>query len=400
MKKKGSKRRKKNKNKDESKSEQEENRNPGLYLYYSTNIYENDNIHTDFTDKKSIFYCRDKYNNNLIFPKENQTEINEQFEIGFRARKSKNDYYELIYPIIKIPFSDYSEIDKLNNRLWYIFKPVDPKNNNENPNDDYNLLENDIIKFGNAKFEIIKKHISNSSTEHNNQINNVNHKFGSIFDEFIPEKSNENDTCFFCKDRKLSKEISKVKLRKCDNYAHYECCKEEIKKRYMTEKNEKGNVIRYRKKFNFCEREAPIPPKFFFNFDEEILKNSDYIILESLNEKKNNDIFVVKLDREEITIGRNINNDIIIGDEIIGDDLSISNEHCILSYNKSNGFLTIKDKSTYGTSVLIKGNAKIDKNKKLYFQNGNIYIKAEYYTGKIKTEEGKHKDDSKEINNA
>ena len=144
MKKKGSKRRKKNKNKDEIKSEQEENRNPGIYLYYSTNIYENDNIHTDFTDKKSIFYCRDKYNNNLIFPKENQTEINEQFEIGFRARKSKNDYYELIYPIIKIPFSDYSEIDKLNNRLWYIFKPVDPKNNNENPNDDYNLLENDI----------------------------------------------------------------------------------------------------------------------------------------------------------------------------------------------------------------------------------------------------------------
>ena len=43
---------------------------------------------------------------------------------------------------------------------------------------------------------------------------------------------------------------------------------------------------------------------------------------------------------------------------------------------------------------------KLKKNKKLYFQNGNIYIKAEYYTGKIKREEGKHKDDSKEINNA
>ena len=104
---------------------------------------------------------------------------------------------------------------------------------------------------------------------------------------------------------------------------------------------------------------------------------------------------MVKLDREEITIGRNINNDIKIGD-----DLSISKEHCILSYNKSNGFLTIKDKSTHGTSVLIKGNAKIDKNKKLYFQNGNIFIKAEYYTGKIKTEEGKPKVDSSEKNNA
>ena len=115
-----------------------------------------------------------------------------------------------------------------------------------------------------------------------------------------------------------------------------------------------------------------------------------------MNEK--NDIFVVKLDREEITIGRDINNDITIGDD--PSDLSISREHCILSYNKSNGFLTIKDKSTYGTSVLIKGNAKIDKNKKLYFQNGNIFIKAEYYTGKIKTEEGKPKVDSSEKNNA
>ena len=390
MKGKGSKQGKKNINKDE---------NPGLYLYASTNIYGKDDINIDFTDKKSIFYCKNK---NVILPIDNQTEINEQLEICFRARKSKNNYYELIYPIIKIPYSDYSEIEKLDNRLWYILKSADPKNNSENPNDDYNLLENDIIKFGKSKYEIIEKHISNSSTEQNNQINNINRKFGLIFDEFIPEYSNENDTCFFCEDRKLSKEIPKVKLCKCDKYAHKECCKDEIKKRLKHIKpknNKKENVIRYIwKDFNCNECKTPIPSKFFFNFDEVKPKDSDYIILESLNEKRKhiNDIFVVKLEGEEIlTIGRNINNDIIIDD-----DDSISREHCILNYNKSNGFLTIKDKSKFGTSVLIKGNAKIEKNKKLYFQNGNIYIKAEYYTGKIKTEEGKHKDDSKEINNA
>ena len=229
------------------------------------------------TNGENIYYCQDIIGKKLIYDKDKQTDIDEKSRMLFRARKSKNNYYELIYPIVKLSYKDYEEISKLDNRLWYY-------NKNGNENEEYNLLENDIIKFGNAKFEIIKKHISNSSTEHNNQINNVNHKFGSIFDEFIPEKSNENDTCFFCKDRKLSKEISKVKLCKCDNYAHYECCKEEIKKLYKTKKSDKGNVIRYMwGGFGFCECEAPKPSKFFFNFDEEILKNSDYIILESLN---------------------------------------------------------------------------------------------------------------------
>ena len=87
----------------------------------------------------------------------------------------------------------------------------------------------------------------------------------------------------------------------------------------------------------------------------KIPEQNDYIILESLNQiiegnKNIKNIFVCQLTDEEITIGRNTYNDIIIDD-----DENISKNHCILKYDKENDRLTIIDKSTYGTSVLIKG---------------------------------------------
>ena len=92
-------------------------------------------------------------------------------------------------------------------------------------------------------------------------------------------------------------------------------------------------------------------------------------------------IFVVKITDKEITIGRGddkndknkIKNDI----KIIDPKLTASRFHCKLKYNKEKGYLSIIDNSTYGTSVLIKGNVKIELNKKLYFKSGNVYIKAE-----------------------
>ena len=61
-------------------------------------------------------------------------------------------------------FRDYKEIEKLDNRLWYVFKTQNQDDKYENKNEEYNLLKNDIIKFGSAKYEIIEKHISSSST--------------------------------------------------------------------------------------------------------------------------------------------------------------------------------------------------------------------------------------------
>ena len=148
--------------------------------------------------------------------------------------------------------------------------------------------------------------------------------------------------------------------------------------------NKNKNVTFYKcEKFNCKICKSQYPYKFSINnkeyplIDLKIPEQNDYIILESLNQiiegnKNIKNIFVCQLTDEEITIGRNTYNDIIMDD-----DENISKNHCILKYDKENDRLTIIDKSTYGTSVLIKGNTKIELNKKLYFQIGNIYIKAE-----------------------
>ena len=121
--------------------------------------------------------------------------------------------------------------------------------------------------------------------------------------------------------------------------------------------------------------------------DLEIPENDDYIILESLNtlEKENKHniktIFVIKLSDNEIKIGNAYFND------IIDEDDSVSREHGILKYDKSNGVLKIINKGRFGTSVLIRNNFKLKMNKKLYLQIGNVYIKAEYKGGKNIKEE-------------
>ena len=121
----------------------------------------------------------------------------------------------------------------------------------------------------------------------------------------------------------------------------------------------------------------------------KIPEQDDYIILENLspiieNKKNIKNIFVVNLTNKEITIGRNLNNDIIIDE-----DNNISREHCLLKYDKENGYLTIVDKSAFGTSVLIKGNTKIELYKKLYLQIGNVFTKAEYNEKEVLEEDDK-----------
>ena len=336
--------------------------------------------------KKSIFCC-ENINKDIIF-RINQIDIDQEYETTlFKARKSKNNYFELIYPLIKMNFRDDKEIEKLDNRLWYMFGTQN-QDNKYKENEQYNLLKNDIIKFGTAKYEIIEKNISSSSSisEIKSQLNKINNKSGSIF----KYENNETNICEICNDTNSNEENPKVKLCKCENYIHYKCLKKSLKQNIKKEEkeNENKNVTFYKCEKFYCEIcKSQYPYKFNINnkdyplIDLNIPEQNDYIILESLNQiiegnKNIKNIFVCQLTDEEITIGRNTYNDIIIDD-----DENISKNHCILKYDKENDRLTIIDKSTYGTSVLIKGNIKIELNKKLYFQIGNIYTIAEYKEG-------------------
>ena len=105
-----------------------------------------------------------------------------------------------------------------------------------------------------------------------------------------------------------------------------------------------------------------------------IQNKCDYIVLEQLNSIENNNkeniknIIFVRLIKEEIKIGKNETNDIIIKGE------HISKEHCILKYNEEDGklFLVNRGKSN-NTFVLIKDNIKMNENK-INFRVGNSYI--------------------------
>ena len=92
-----------------SKYEEEKKLNPELYLIFKT--FNSDNVIFDYSKKevltvnhntteKNSFYCRKKTNkiNNFI----KHEDIDQQYEILFRARKSKKGYYELIHPISRI----------------------------------------------------------------------------------------------------------------------------------------------------------------------------------------------------------------------------------------------------------------------------------------------------------
>ena len=365
----------------------------------------NDNKTKIYKIEESVFCLSDSFDKSIHF-RVNQSKIEDMYEILFKARKSKKNYYELIYPIIRLNFNNNNEIEKLDKRMWYVFNREgqkknedknedknkdknEDKNKDKNKNEEYNLMENDIIKFGTAKYEIIEKHISSSIPENKNQLNKINEKFGSVFYKFYPEyELDPKIICSICKKGDSSKENPKVKLCQCKKYKHYECLKKFLNKKINNEnKIKKKNVTSYRlNKFKCKSCNSQYSYKFYINFEEEKEyelidlekpKENDYIILESLNsfdgDQQIKKIFVVKLTDEVITIGRSDDNDIGIIDE----NKNISNNHCLLKYDKEKDLLTIIDKSKYGTSVLIKGNVKIELNKKLYFQSGNTYIKAE-----------------------
>lgn len=103
-------------------------------------------------------------------------------------------------------------------------------------------------------------------------------------------------------------------------------------------------------------------------------ENSDYIILESLNQMKENcnikSIHVIQLTNDTITIGRGHESDVRIN------DISVSRTHALLKYNSSTGQLLLKDlKSKFGTLILIKEPVLI-KEKKIHLQIGRTYIEA------------------------
>ncbi len=101
--------------------------------------------------------------------------------------------------------------------------------------------------------------------------------------------------------------------------------------------------------------------------------NKNYIILESLNQKKDNNnlksIHVISFDDEQkITLGRGHESDVRIN------DISVSRLHAALDFN--NGQIRIRDlKSKFGSLVLVKNDLQI-KSKIINLQIGRTYVQS------------------------
>ena len=326
-------------------------------------------------------------------------------------RLNKNDIIKLgrkKYNVLELYFSVREEKDKINddnfdqnNNISYISsinknsKPIfniDIKVNqykinknekyekiNENENKNETLPESkDKVKFITGRE--IKNETNNESGNKNKFINKNGNK-----NETINERKNKNnyDNCLKCFEFNSDEENPLIRLCNCKKYIHYKCLKEKLAGKIEEKENIKSTVKKYIiQKFNceICLKPYQFRfriPEFnrIYNLIDLILpKERDYICLESLDYiKDNNNIktfYVVKLNDEEITIGRKFNND------IIDNDVSISREHAVLIYNKYNGNLFLENKSgKFGTLVLVRGNIK--KKEKTFFQIGKANFSIE-----------------------
>ena len=472
---------------------QNDNKETKLYLELEIKIWNNNSngifnfqigqysyLHDEID--QSYFYVR--INNDDLMKIESQILFDDNNgDILFRIRKSlKNDNkYTIIIPILKTMKRNKYNINHLNNAAWYVIGSEQPQNEfYENGN--YILNENDILKFGRKKYEIIKININSSGNEickNNNlayNISQINKDKGSIFninietyqykvtdiddnnayikeelenenmksqnynifikndtsqikekinsdkkDNDIERKNNdnnknqsdyyylknensgkinryinidnndnnksnredENERCRICFSSESTKENPKLRICSCKDYIHFDCLKKYINTKIEITDNSAQTIRTYIcPKFNCEVCLTPYPLRFRIKeynkiyelIDYNIAKELDYIVLESLDYIENGRnykiIHVIQLINDIINIGRNCLND------IIDTDISVSENHAVLKYNKEKGYITIENRSEkYGTLVLIRGDITIEE-KKIGLQVGSNYVTA------------------------
>ena len=336
----------------------------------------------------------------------------------------RHDEEELLFSVINDNKDEYilenkvqyhiqpteKNINDLSNKIWYVLKN-DPNQSNAsnqtiiNTNDDYNLCKNDVIKLGRVKYSLNEINIpsrqnnidiaipSNDPSKYD--IDELNMNTEPVFD-FIFEAKDSNDftdipddekICKICYSEDNDKENNPlVHLCNCNGglrFSHFLCIKKWMETKLVIKENEKKTVKSYNIKSFNCEIcKTPYPFKFklkgvekpFELIDLQKPVNCDYIVLESLNQMKDNcnikSIHVIQLTGDELTVGRGHESDVRIN------DISVSRSHAKLKYNIDEGTLLLRDlKSKFGTLILIKKPLKI-KEKKIHLQIGRTYIEA------------------------
>ena len=153
----------------------------------------------------------------------------------FSFRKSfKDKSIKIINPIKKPKQTDKAEILELKKYLWYMVNTE----KKEKINEDYILNENDIIKFGDCIFEVIKKRVPKIANETQNgdqlyNISNLNNNYGLLFkiknydnQEDTVQNKNKKIVCQICGKDSKDNENPLFKICKCNN--HFKCLREKL----------------------------------------------------------------------------------------------------------------------------------------------------------------------------
>ena len=411
-----------NNNEDNKNTNKTEEKKLGVYLILKTSLKKAQeifdyssktikNINT-FINKKT---CINIYGNDIYRSKEcplNKEELLLDIKHDEKGFYIDNCIYNNNKPL------NFDNIRKTVNFLWYV---VNSESSTEimNPNKDYYLEQGDIIKFGRVKYLVREIYIKNENPkndvkseddnkekiniiyEENNNKNEANKgKNKEIINNYIPE----------CSKYKLCEYCNKYIFRfcKCQEFQHLKCIENWINEAKERKINLKENVTNYTLNIYYCEDYIegtnsgdsinedseckkcntyyPLIFKYFDkNKNEFIYKNlfeyskpedSNYMILESLetngyydSDKNKKFIHVIQLTKDEINIGRDNNNDVIIKHS------SVCSSHAVIKY--INGKILLKNKSkNAGTLVLIQ-KQRFDLNEKeVFLQAKQTFIKA------------------------
>ena len=376
----------------------------GLYDYES-----NQTKNLNAVLAEGIYIARKKHDIKTLNSK-NDLKPDEE-EILFNVINDNKDEYILENEVPTYIQPTEKNINDLSNKIWYVLNN-DPSNNNSNQNqniviknDEYYLCKNDVIKLGRVKYSLNEINIpsrqnnidislpNNDPKKYN--VDELNINTDPVFDFIFQAKDSSEYTdipedekiCKICYSEENDRENNPlVHLCNCNGglrFSHFECIKKWMETKLIKKENEKQTVKSYNIKSFNCEIcKTPYPFKFklkgiekpFELIDLEKPSGCDYIILESLNQMKENcnikSIHVIQLTGEELTIGRGHESDVRIN------DISVSRTHAKLKYNIDNGTLLLKDlKSKFGTLILIKKPLKI-KEKKIHLQIGRTYVEA------------------------
>ena len=375
----------------------------GLYDYESTSTR---NLNAVLAE--SIYITREKHDIKTL-SNINDLKTDEE-ELIFNVINDHKDEYKLENNIPTLVQPTEKNINELSNKIWYVLRndPIQSNNSNQtivNNNDDYYLCKNDVIKLGRVKYSLNEINIPSrqNNIERSQPLNDptkydideLNKNTESVFDFIFQAKDSseykdipdDEKICKICYSEENDKEKNPlVHLCNCNGglrFSHFECIKKWMETKLMIKENEKKTVKSYNIKSFNCEIcKTPYPFKFKLNGIEkpfeliDLQKPSgvDYIILESLNQMKENcnikSIHIIQLNGDELTIGRGHESDVRIN------DISVSRKHAILKYNINDGTLLLRDlKSKFGTLILIKKPLTI-KEKKIHLQIGRTYIEG------------------------